>query len=184
MKETDSIFENKEKLAESKLIILYLINKFNYSLSNSQLLKLLYDFDGFNYYYFQHLLSDLVEQKYILNYKQDEEWLYRITEEGKNILELTENVLPGIIKYKLDTIVQHSLKDIKNEITVTAEYIPENDNAYITKCKITESHKTLFEINIYCISQSQAKAIADNWKNNAIKLYPEFIELLTNENTK
>ena len=57
---------------------------------NSQLLKLLYDFEGFNYYYFQHLLSDLIEQKYIINYKQEEEWLYVVSEEGQNILELTE----------------------------------------------------------------------------------------------
>ena len=181
MKENESLFENKEKLAESKLIILYLMRKVNYALTNSQLLKLLYDLEGFNYYFFQHLLSDLVEQKYIMNYKQEEEWRYEITEEGINVLDLTENMIPGIVKYKLDYIIQGALKDIKNGVSFTAEYVPENDNAYITKCKITEAHKTLFEINIYCISQAQAKAIADNWKNNAMNLYPKFIELLTEE---
>ena len=179
MKESESIFENKEKLAESKLIILYVMKNINYPLTNSQLLKLLYDFEGFNYYYFQHLLSDLIEQKYVINYKQEEEWLYVVSEEGQNILELTENMIPGIVKYKLDIIIQNALKDIKNEIVVSAEYIPENDNAYITKCKITESHKTLFEINMYCMTQVQAKAVADNWNNNAIDLYSKFIELLT-----
>ena len=53
----------------------------NCPLSNSQILKLLYDFEGFNYYYFQHILSDLVEQNYIMYYKQEEEWLYQITKE-------------------------------------------------------------------------------------------------------
>ena len=69
-----------------------------------QILKLLYDFEGFNYYYFQHILSDLVEKKYILSYKQEEEWLYQITPTGSEVLELTENMLPGIIKHKLDII--------------------------------------------------------------------------------
>ena len=179
MKETQSLFENKEKLAENKLIILYIMQNVNCPLSNTQILKLLYDFEGFNYYYFQHLLSDLVEQKYIINYQQEEEWLYEITPEGVNILELTQNILPGIIKYKLDVVIKNLLKNVKNEVAVTAEYIPENGDAYITKCKIMESHKKLFELNIYCTSHDQAKQIAENWQTNAIHLYPQFIELLT-----
>ena len=181
MNENNSLFENKEKLAKNKLIILYIMHKVGCSLSNSQLLKLLYDFEGFNYYYFQHILSDLVEQKYIINYQHDEEWLYEITPAGSNVLELTENILPGIIKYKLDVIIQNVLKNIKHDLTISAEYIPENGDAYITKCKVVENHKTLFELNIYCISQEQAKIVAENWKNNAIQLYPQFIELLTQE---
>ena len=86
--------ENQKNLAENKLIILYLLQNVDCVLSNMQILKLLYDFDGFNYYYFQHILSDLVEKKYIMSYKQEEEWLYKITTEGSEVLELTENMLP------------------------------------------------------------------------------------------
>lgn len=173
------IVENNEIKAESKLIILYLLNNANCTLTNLQIQRLLYDFDGFNYYYFQHILSDLIEKKYILNYKQEEEWLYEITPEGKNILALTENMLPGIVKHKLDTITKELLRQVQNEVSVTAEYIPENDNEYITKCKISEAHKTLFELSIYCASGEQAKKIADNWKKHANEFYPEIIELLT-----
>ena len=81
MNENTSLFENKEKLAENKLIILYIMKNVNCPLLNSQILKLLDDFEGFNYYYFQHILSDLVEQNYIMYYKQEEEWLYQITRE-------------------------------------------------------------------------------------------------------
>lgn len=183
MNENDSLFENKEKLAKNKLIILYIMHKIEYSLSNSQLLKLLYDFEGFNYYYFQHILSDLVEQKYIINYQHGEEWLYKITPSGSNVLELTQNILPGIIKYKLDTLIENLQKNLKHDVTISAEYIPENGDAYITKCKVVENHKTLFELNIYCVSQEQAKIVSENWKNNAIELYPQFIELLTQSNT-
>lgn len=169
----------KEKLAENKLIILYLLNNANCTLTNLQILRLLYDFEGFNYYYFQHLLSDLVEKKYIFNYKQGEEWLYEITSEGREVLELTGNILPGIVKHKLDIITKEQLQTVQNEVAITAEYIPENDNEYITSCKISEAHKVLFEINVYCASQDQAKKIADNWKNNANEIYPNVIKMLT-----
>ena len=145
-----------------------------------QILKLLYDFEGFNYYYFQHILSDLVEKNYIMSYKQEEEWLYQITPQGAEVLELTENMLPGIIKYKLDMIIRELLNDVKTELTVSAEYIPESDNNFITKCKITEGHKTIFEVNVLCTSQSQAKKIAENWKNNSDNYYNKIISILEN----
>ncbi len=181
MKEQENIFENKEKLAENKVIILYVMQKVNCALSNSQILKLLYDFDGFNYYYFQHILSDLVEQKYIMNYKQEEEWLYQITPEGVNILELTNNIIPGIVKYRLDNTIKSLIKDIKNEVTVSAEYIPEGNNFYTTKCRIIEAHRTLFELNIFCSSHEEAKNISENWKNNAGELYPQIMSLVANQ---
>ncbi len=175
--------EDAENLAENKLIILYLLSNASCTLTNLQILRLLYDFEGFNYYYFQHLLSDLVEKKYVMSYKQEEEWLYEITPTGKEILALTENMLPGITKHKLDVITKELLQKVRNESTVTAEYIPESDNEYITKCKISEAHKTLFSLNIYCASQDQAKVIAENWKNHASEIYPQIIEMLTKSNS-
>lgn len=171
--------KNIENLAENKLIILYLMKSVNCPLSNLQILRLLYDFEGFNYYYFQHLLSELVEKNYIESYKQGDDWLYEISKNGCELLSLTGNMLPGIIKHKIDLITKELLKEVKNEISVTAEYIPENDNEYMTHCKITEGHKILFELSIYCGSQKQAKEIADKWKNNAHRLYPDIIKLLT-----
>ncbi len=44
--------KDMEKLAENKLLILYLLDKANCTLSNLQIQRLLYDIDGFNYYYF------------------------------------------------------------------------------------------------------------------------------------
>lgn len=174
----DNTEENQKNLAENKLIILYLLHNADCILSNLQILKLLYDFEGFNYYYFQHILSDLVEKKYIITYKQEEEWLYKITPEGSEVLALTENMLPGIIKHKLDIIIRDLLNDVKNELTISAEYIPESNDTYMTKCKISEDHRTLFEVNILCTSQAQAKKIAENWKNNSGKYYNEIIQIL------
>lgn len=173
--------KKKEKLAENKLIIMYLLNKADCTLTNLQMLRLLYDFEDFNYYYFQHLLSDLVSQEYVANYQQGEEWLYEITPRGKEILELTENILPGIVKHKLNVITKDLLQSVKNEVAVTAEYIPVSANEHITRCKITESHKVLFELNIHCVSNEQARKIAENWKKSANEYYPEIIRMLTME---
>ena len=173
--------EDKEELAENKLKILYLLNKANCTLTNLQIQRLLYDVDDINYYYFQHLLSELVAQRYIANYEKDEEWLYEITIQGKELLELTENILPGIIKHQLDVAVKEKLFDVQNEVSITSKFVPENDNEYTTVCRISESHKTLFELKIYCASNDQAKLISENWNKHANEYYPEIIKMLTEE---
>ena len=172
--------ESGEILAENKLIILYLMHNVRCTLSNLQILKLLYDFEGFNYYYFQHLLSDLVEKNYIISYMQNDEWLYEISPSGIEVLELTENMLPGIIKHKIDVITRDLLNDVKNELTVTAEYVPESNDMYTTKCKLSEPQKSVFELNILCTSQSEAKKIAENWQANANKYCEEIKKMLLN----
>lgn len=175
--DTNNKFESGEALAENKLIILYLMHHVNCTLSNLQILKLLYDFEGFNYYYFQHLLSDLVEKKYILSYKQNEEWLYQITALGTEVLELTGNMLPGIVKHKINVLTKDLLDNVKNELIVSAEYIPEEHETYTTKCKLSEPQRTIFELNILCNSQSEAKKIAESWKANANKYYSDIIKM-------
>ena len=175
----ENLEKNKEKLAENKLMILYLLNNVNCSLTNLQIQKLLYDIEDFNYYLFQHIITELVSQDYVANYQKEEEWLYEITPQGKEVLELTSNILPGMIKHQLDETIKEQLSKVQNEVAVTAEYLPENDNEYITSCKITEAHKTLFELNVYCASKEHAKIIADNWKKHANDYYPAIIEMIT-----
>ena len=175
----DTEEKNKEKLAENKLIVLYLLNKAECPLTNIQMQKLLYDIEDFNYFNFQHVTSELVTQNYVSNYKQGEEWLYELTPQGKEVLKLTSEILPGIIKHKLNTIIEENLSRVKNDVSITSEYIPINDDEYITSLKINESHRVLFELNIHCSSADEAKQIADNWKKNASTLYPEIIKLVS-----
>ncbi len=171
--------KSKEKLAENKLIILYLLDKANCSLTNIQMQKLLYDVEDFNYFNFQHVTSELISQNYVSNYKQGEEWLYEITPQGKEVLSLTSEILPGIVKHKLNVIIEENLSKVKNDVSITSEYIPVNDNEYITSLKINESHRILFELNVHCSSAEEAKQIAEKWKSDASTLYPEIIRLLT-----
>lgn len=171
--------ESGELLAENKLILLYLMHTVKCKLSNLQILKLLYDFEDFNYYYFQHILSDLVEKNYIMSYKQNDEWMYEITPLGSEVLELTENMLPGIVKHKIDVLTKELLKDVKTELIVSAEYVPETDNTYTTKCKLEEDNQIIFELNILCGSQAEAKKIAENWRTNANQYYNDIIKMFS-----
>lgn len=171
---------NNNSLAENKVLILYILNKINREITDSDLLKIISPINNINYFYFRDLLIDLVESKLVGTYTKEEQNVYEITPEGKNSLELTIDMLPGIIKLKADNIFKQELIAIANEESISAEYIPESENDYTVKCKIVENNKTIFELKIFAGSNEQARKISDNWRKNAKDIYPKIMNLLNN----
>ena len=96
--------QNKE-LAEDKVLILYLLNKIFDGIKNDNLYKIVSSSKDINYFYFQELIADLMSANLICSFEQDEESFIKITTEGKNALELTKSLLPGLLKLKADTIL-------------------------------------------------------------------------------
>ena len=167
---------DNETLSEKKALILYVLNKVSEPITNDALLKLLISIDNMNYFYFQQFLLDLLENSYIF---KDENNLYEITEEGKKSLELVKDIIPGITKFKVDNTFKETLGEIKNEVSITTEFIPLNEKEYNVECKITENNQVLFKIELFAGTHEQAKKIAENWKNNAQEIYPEILNIIT-----
>lgn len=175
---------DNESLASSKVLILYILNKINKPVNNDELYRLILSIEDMNYFYFQQFLLDLLENKYISIFKEtnNSEEVYNITSLGKETLNFTEDLIPGIIKLKIDSTIKGELQEIENEISIISEFTPEDDGTFTVACKIIENNKIVFEVSSYSASREQAKLISDNWKENASTIYPKIINILTNPN--
>lgn len=177
-----AVSENNNKLAENKVLILYILDKINKDISDSSLFKIISSINDINYFYFGQTLNDLVETRLVDSYTKDKDTIYRITSEGKNALSLTKDILPGIVKLKADNIFKQELSSIEEESSVVAEYTPKNENDYKIKCKIVENNETIFEVSTFAGSRDNAKKIVDNWNQNANTIFPKILDLLLNSN--
>ena len=171
---------DNETLAENKVLILYILNKIDRAVNNDELYQLVLSVEDMNYFYFQQFLLDLLENKYIEAYPGSEhcEEIYRITKHGKETLELTKDLIPGIIKLKIDHTIKGELQELEEEISIVSEFTPQDDNGFMVTCKVVEHNKTIFEVSTFASSREHAKAISDNWKKNAVDIYPKMIHLL------
>ena len=131
---------NDETLAESKVLILYILNSVKKAISNNALYKIVLSVFDMNYFYFQQFLIDLTNSDFVLTFDQEEQHMYLITEKGTRTLELTEDLLPGIIKLQVDTNLKYALDDVNEENSIVAEYTPVNENYYNVTCKIIISY--------------------------------------------
>lgn len=170
---------DNKTLAEKRALILYVLDKICKPINNYSLLKLMLSIENMNYFYFQQFLLDLLENKYIINYIKDDESIYEITSEGRQALELTKDLIPGIVKFNIDNTFKGTLNDIKDSLSISSEYIPHNEKDYSVKCKITEENKVIFEVQTFAGSREIAKTISDNWNSNANKIYPKILDILT-----
>lgn len=170
----------KEDLAENKVLILYLLNKLPDGIKNDNLYKIVSSANNINYFYFQELLTDLIETNFVGSFTKDEDTVVKITSEGQNALSLTKSLLPGILKLKADNIFKEEVSSIAEESSIITEYIPKDENNYTVKCKIVENNETIFEVSTFAGSRDRAKQISDNWKDNANEIYPQIINLLIN----
>ncbi len=167
---------DNETLAQKKALILYVLQRVAEPISNDALLKLIISIDNMNYFYFQQFLLDLLENKYII---KNENELYELTNEGIKALELVKDLIPGITKFKIDNTFKETLGEIKNDVSITTDFIPLNENEYNVECKIVENNQVLFKIELLAGTHEQSKKIADNWKHNAEEIYPEILNIIS-----
>ena len=173
--------EDSSSLAEHKLLVLYILNKIGKPINQKALLELVTSITELNYFYFQQFLLDLIENKYVITYKKDDEIMYDITPEGKRAIELTADMIPGILTLGVDNQLKQNLEDIEDKFSVSSDYTPVDENHFTVKCKIIENNNTLFEIQTFTGSKEQAKAIVDNWNNRATEIYPKILDLISEE---
>lgn len=169
-----------EKLAENKVLILYILNKLTDGIKNDNLYKIVSSANNINYFYFQELLTDLINTNLVGSFTKDDITFIKITSAGQNSLSLTKSLLPGILKLKADNVFKEQVSIIAEESSIITEYIPKNENNYTVTCKIREKNETIFEVSTFAGSRERAKQISDNWKNNAKIIYPKIIDLLLN----
>ena len=169
---------DENALAENKILILYVLDKINKPITNDDLFKLISVGSNMNYFYFQQFLFDLIESKYVYSYNKNNMNFLELTDEGKKIYSLTSDMLPGIMKLNIDTKIREELEQIKEEASVSSEFIPYSENEFTVIGRISENHKTLFEFQTFAGSRTQAQAIIENWENNAIDIYPKLLDII------
>ena len=169
---------NTTTLAENKVLILYILNRSNKEFKQDDLFNIITCINNMNYFFYKQVLTDLIDSNLVGSYTKENETIVKITSNGKNAYSLTKDVLPGIMKLKADNIFDKEFSSIEDASSITAEFIPKNENEYTIKCKIVENNETIFEVRTFAGSRDRAKRIVDNWNKNAISIYPQILDLL------
>ena len=141
----------QEQLTLYKLMILYLIEKVDFPLSNSQISEFILDKGYTNYFTVQRAFHELEEEN-MLRVKQIRNMShYALSDEGY---------------------------ELRKEASVTADFYPSKGDEYTVNLKIREKENLLLEINLNVVSRDQAVYICDHWEKKHSDVYSMLIEKL------
>lgn len=173
-----SIF-NTLDLAESKLIVLYAIDKFNIPITNNQLTNIMLENNIMNFFSLQQYLTELQNTNFIDIILEDEKEFYSITVSGKEILNYFIDRVPFTAKEKIEKLIQSNMDKVKHEIQILADYMPESETEYIAQCQVKENKTILIDLKINVPTKAQAKEICENWRNNTSAIFTEILDSIT-----
>lgn len=172
-----SLGTNRE-LAENKLILLYLIDKINMSVSNLQITKIILENKFMNYFLLQQFLNELCDGSLLTCELVEGKTFYSITQNGRQTLNYFHNLIPFAVKAKIDETISSIKSSIKNETRVTADFVPLSENEYVVTCKVQEGNFCLIDLKVAVGTKNDARTICENWKKSSQEIYPEIIASL------
>ena len=154
----------QEQLTLYKLMILYLIEKVDFPLSNS--------------FTVQRAFHELEEEN-MLRVKQIRNMShYALSDEGSEAIEMFEYQIPNSIKEDIAQFLKEKEYELRKEASVTADFYPSKGDEYTVNLKIREKENLLLEINLNVVSRDQAVYICDHWEKKHSDVYSMLIEKL------
>ena len=171
-----------EKLAESKLTILYLLKEMGIPMSKGQIGQFALEANYIEYFSLQGYIAEMLENKFIREIKNIDKLIYTNTPEGEKMLSLFVDRIPNNIKEKVDQYVDKMQQKIKNDLETRANYSHIGENSYQVICGLYENEKVLLELKLNLGSKEQAIVACKNWKTKTDAMYLDIVtKFLTQE---
>lgn len=172
----DYCFDEK---IDVKLIALFIIDNFKMPVPNSFIVDTLALEPFVNYFDLQQQMGELIEEEFVTYYVEDNDRFYSLTKKGTEALEFFSLRIPKTVRERLLRTIKIKIKDLKNALSIKAEYKKVNDIEYSVNLGISEGNYDMFNVSISVSEETMAKKLCAAFKNNPQALYSEFLAVLT-----
>ena len=154
-----------------KLIILYMLDKVRFPLSNAQLSEFILEKEYTDYFTVQSALSELTETGFLKINTVRNTSLYDITEEGRKTLSYFQNRLSSDIREEIDSFLSEHSFELRHETSTPADYYRTPEGDYAVRCRVLERDSVLIDLTVTVPVKEQAEAVCSHWRNKSQSLY-------------
>lgn len=161
-----------------KLIILSMLSKVDFELTNSQISSFILEEQYTDYFTVQETLSDMIESGLLEAKTIRNSTRYLLTDSGRETLEYFKNDISEAIQKDIESYFRRNKLQMRNENAITADYDRTASNEYITRLQVKEKDAVLVEVALTVPLERQAIALCDNWKKKSQQIYGYLMEQL------
>lgn len=167
-----------ESLTLYKLIVLYMLDKVSFPLTEAQITDFILGKEYTTYFSLRQAISELIDADLIKVETFRNSSHYHLTEEGKNTLEYFGNKISPSIITDIDEYLVTNQFTLLDEVSTTADFYKTTNNDYAVECKVREKNSDLISLTLTVPTKEQANAICSNWKVESQEVYSYLMDKL------
>lgn len=161
-----------------KLMILYMLDKVEFPLTNSQISEFILAEGYMDYFKLQQVLAELAESGFVREEATHSRTFYHLTDEGAQTVRYFKRDISSDIQQDIDQFLHDKKYELKNEFSVQADYCPNADSEYLVRCKVLEHGSPLIELALTVPSEAAAVSAANNWQQKNQEIYTFIMQKL------
>ena len=173
-----------ENLLLYKLMILSMIDRTDYTMTNSLISDFIVGKEYTSVFNLHESLSELINDSFISTDTIRDTIHYKITSAGEEALSYFENRIPYAIKEDILQYLKTERIKVKNESEIYADYYNRDANWYTVQCIIKDRKDTLIDLKFDVPTKTQAETICNNWRSKSSGIYEYLINQLWTSKSK
>lgn len=160
-----------EPMTLYKLIILYMLDKVSFPLTNAQLSDFILEEGYTNYFTLQQVLSELSESGLIRLETIRNATHYSSTPQGNETLNYFKDKISQAIRNDIDSYLKDHKIQLRNTASVIANYYKNTSHEYEVNCVVKEKDSDLVNLTLTVPSAEEAEQICKNWDKKCQQIY-------------
>jgi DNA-binding PadR family transcriptional regulator len=161
-----------------KLMILYILSRVNFPMTNAQLTAFMLEKEYTNYFNIQWVLSELNDDAFISTRTIRNSTLYRITESGTETLLLFDHMISAGIKEDIENYLTENKYELQAEVSTPAEFYQIKKGEYAAHLSVIERNTPIIDLSLIVTTEEEAARICSNWKEKSSDIYASLMSTL------
>lgn len=167
-----------EPLTLYKLIILYMLEKVDFPLTNAQISGFVLDKGYTTYFHLQQAISELIDSQLIDSRTVRNASYYHITKQGEQTLSYFEDQISDGIKKDISDFFNENVIQMREELSAVADYYKSDSEGYHVRCSLKKKDFTVVDLTVAVPTKDAASAVCLNWKEKSQDIYEKLIDFL------
>jgi DNA-binding PadR family transcriptional regulator len=164
-----------------KLIILFLLDKVDFPLTNAQISNFILEKDYTNYFSIQQSLSELIEAEFVTIETIRNSSYYRITESGRETLSFFDSMISSAIQEDIIKYLKENKFSLRDEVSTLSEYFETKKGEYTVRLRVIEKGDSIIDLSLSVPTEVDAIKICANWRINSQNVYASVLTNLLKE---
>lgn len=167
-----------ESMTLYKLIILFILDKVDFSLTNAQISNIILEKEYTNYFNIQQAINELEKTDLIQGETIRNSSYFVITNAGRETLNFFNKEIGEVIKNEILIYLKENRYKLREEVSTLADYYEAKKGEFIAHCYVQEKESRIIELNLSVPDEEEAASICRNWRSHSQEIYAYVMEKL------